>query len=122
MPNGPTRFGPRRPCIFATTRRSISVIYAKAVSKARITIALLMTAATIALLRKSSTRHLLLLSAHALRSQLYPIQTCIEWILFGNFQQYLFRAGITPLCAHMPGYLDTVSYTHLRAHETRHDL
>src|SRR6266446_338256 len=100
MPPGPTRFGPRRPWIFATTRRSISVIYAKAVSRAKITTALLITAAVIGLLRKSrNMRHLLLLCPYPLRAQAFPRQTGIEWIRTGNFQQYLLRAGIVPLVA-----------------------
>src|SRR5712692_6391891 len=53
-PNGPTRFGPNLPWIFATTRRSIRVIYAKAVSSAKMTMAPLMTEATTMLLRNSS--------------------------------------------------------------------
>src|SRR6266567_2377920 len=98
MPPGPTRFGPRRPWIFATTRRSINVIYAKAVSRAKITMALLITAAVIGLLRKSrNMRHLLLLCPYPLWAQAFPRQAGIEWIRAGNLQQYFLRAGIVPL-------------------------
>src|SRR5260221_13615369 len=53
-PDGPTRFGPNLPWIFATTPRSIRVIYAKAVISAKMTMAPLITEATIMLLRNSS--------------------------------------------------------------------
>src|SRR5947207_14453422 len=69
------------------------------------TMALLMIAATISLLRKSSMRHLLFLAAYPMWPQLFPRQSSIERILRGNLQEYLLRAGITPLVTHASGYL-----------------
>src|SRR5216683_7317857 len=97
IPDGPARFGPRRPCSFATTRRSISVMYAKAVSSAKMTIALLMMPATMGLLRNSSMGHLLLLSPHSLRSQVFPGQSTIECIGGSDFQKHILGASVVPL-------------------------
>src|SRR5260370_39705940 len=97
-PNGPTRFGPNLPWIFATTRRSLRVIYAKAVRSAKMTMAPLMTEATIMLLRNSSMAlplsrrsvgfaqqyaRLLLLRAY---SHVFPRQAAIERVRVGNLQ------------------------------------
>src|SRR5258708_4090227 len=97
--DGPRRFGPNLPWIFATTRRSIRVIYAKAVSSAKMTMAPLITEATIMLLRNSSMAlplsrrsvgfaqqyaPLLLLCAYSLGSQVFPRQAGIERVSIGN--------------------------------------
>src|SRR5579883_378622 len=101
-PPGPARFGPSLPCIFATTRRSISVMYAKAVSRAKMTMALLMTAATIGLVRKSSMGHLLFPCAHALLAQTLPGEARVERVGFRDLAQHVLRAAVVPLIAQMP--------------------
>src|SRR5260221_14619152 len=95
-PDGPTRFGPNMLWIFATTRRSIRDIYAKAVSSAKMTMPPLITEATTMLLRNSSMAlplscrsvgfaqqydPLLLLRAY---SQVFPRQSAIERVSIGN--------------------------------------
>src|SRR5579859_1675048 len=68
--------------------------------------ALLMTDATIMLLRKSSTSHLLLLCAHSLIAQILPGEAGIEGIALGDLDQDVTWAGVGPALAQVVGQLD----------------
>src|ERR1700674_5765841 len=61
------------------------------------TMALLITPATMGLLRNSSMCHLLLLRPHSLRSQVFPGQSAIEWVGCSDFQQHILWAIVVPL-------------------------
>src|SRR6266567_3231501 len=70
------------------------------------TMALLMTSATMGLLRNSSMCHLLLLCADTLHTQVFPGEASVEWVMGSDLLQDVTRAGVLPRLAETVCKLD----------------